>query len=399
MGVLLLLRFMGYVGVGFCIALVPYLVYALTGSLKLGGLALLVEWIPKLGMYIFGGAILARYSSVGVHRLFEVCRLVVFLLFVGCVVFKMDWYWVAVGAMLYQLSNALSNILFDSLVQAKVREGNLLNGYSQLGFIDQLGSAVSLGLIFFLVDLNVVLWVALGIQLLQVVLVWMYGKDLHSSLQIGVGNEQSLGYLVREAFKGIDGPLRRLLLLNLLAKTPYSFIFSIIAFILAKDNSVEVTASLLAGLALVRMVVTTVFSSYIVKVTGRNPDIGLVLAHIGIVFTVVSVIWLMLSNQSYLSLASAITLCGLGASAYSPWSRTLKQGLLAVDSSVRVTQQGMLVAIEAMGYILGGILGALASTLDLALFLSVAPLVVVYFGCGLKLEQWIIPIKPAEAVA
>ena len=70
-----LLRFGGYVGVSLNGLLVPLLVFQLTHSASLAGLSLLIEWLPKMGFYLFGGALSKQLSGQRAHRRLELFRL------------------------------------------------------------------------------------------------------------------------------------------------------------------------------------------------------------------------------------------------------------------------------------------------------------------------------------
>lgn len=110
------LRMVGYVGTQFCAVLGSLLVFQLTGSAAWAGLALGMEWIPKLLMYLGGGSWAQRLGSRRAHVGSEVGKLVALGLIWLCAAgMAGPWALVAAGA-LCQCSNAVSNIVFEMSV-------------------------------------------------------------------------------------------------------------------------------------------------------------------------------------------------------------------------------------------------------------------------------------------
>ncbi|MGW2404054.1 MFS transporter [Streptomyces sp. NPDC001739] len=62
---------------------IPLLILATTGSAVLTGLAYLVEWVPRLGAFSFGGALVDRYGPYRVFRLANSARAVLVALTVA----------------------------------------------------------------------------------------------------------------------------------------------------------------------------------------------------------------------------------------------------------------------------------------------------------------------------
>lgn len=107
------LRFLGYIGAQFNALLVPLLVLHLTHSVTLAGVVAMIEWAPKLLVYLIGGSFVQRFSSARLHIALDIVRLLAMIALGACSLGYGSFWVIAVASAFYQCANALANVLFE----------------------------------------------------------------------------------------------------------------------------------------------------------------------------------------------------------------------------------------------------------------------------------------------
>jgi MFS family permease len=370
------LRFITYIGAQLVALAVPLLIFNLTHSLTFAGLALLIEWLPKLGLYFSGGALVWRFGERHCLLVLNILRTAVFAA-LALVCFGYGTVWVVViCAALYQCANAVSNVLFENLVTQHWPPEQRASGHARLMKCDQLGCMVAL--IFGLLTLQP-LALVLGGLISQFICLFVLAR-CHGYLaparppSAGRALTQVWQQLGRDIHAVKQADLLSFSAMSMLLAIPFCCLFSVLAFYLNRaqpgvaDNA-QVLSLILLGKTVLGAGVLSWLQQRLSKVGHEN--------RYGIAGMLILVLGAALASQSF-ALPAAIGLLfiiSLGWMLYQPWVRSLRQELVArhVPESSRGGATGILISVEALSYLLaGGLLFITRNQLDLALLFAAA---------------------------
>lgn len=380
------LRFVGYAGVQLNALLVPLLVFRLSASTALAGAALLVEWLPKLALYLTGGALTTRFGRQSAHLGLEWARLAALT---GLGLCALGWgsVWVvALCAAAYQCSNALSNILFETAVTQWWSPSTRAIGHASLLKADQAGCLLALlaGLL-----LKEPVWLVLAGILLQGALVTAVAHtrlQLHPLGQPGA-SPRSLGSQLRaDAQAASQGPLVRFAAAAALLGVPAALTFSALAYFLdraqpgAANNAHWISALLLVRTGLSLVVLQWVQAA--LKSAGRERPLAMLgLAVLALAALAVA------APLPLLGLLAAVAVLGTAGSLYLPLLRHVRQDLIGlhVPQGSRAGVTGILISVEAGAYLIAAVLlatmgGQLVLMALLAALCAVAGIFLVPWG-------------------
>ena len=364
------LRLMGYIGVQFNSLLVPLLVFNITNSVSLAGLALIVEWIFKLIFYVIGGAFVEKYQSKNIHIGLEITRLIcLFFVLAGTLGLVSIWI-IAVCAAVYQCANALSNILFERVVTTSWEKELRPQGHARLFQKDQLGCLLALLLGLIVKSLFVLSLIAIIVQFLTVVGVLRYSKEIH------VSNMKSKNFFsqLKQDIKFINQTeIWKFFTMSFLVSIPIAFVFSAIVFFIesSKIDSTATTSYSLSFLLLVK----TALSLSVLQIMRKYLLISFnekSLAYAGL--TLVLITGLILTQSiSFILFVTIASIMGASLCLYLPWLRSQRQEIINknIPISSRAGVTGIMIAGEALSYLMAAlIMFAFAKNLFLALFVT-----------------------------
>lgn len=160
----LAIRLMSYIASNFSGVIAPMLVYYLTNSLVASGSVLIIEWVIKLGLYFYGGAIIQKFGTDRVMVISEFARTAAMVLFFIIFWYKLPWYLIAVGTTVQQAANAFSNLIFDA--NAQKWSNNNGAAFSMQTKTDTLAGVLAMVICVLCKDL---FWICLGGITVQVV--------------------------------------------------------------------------------------------------------------------------------------------------------------------------------------------------------------------------------------
>jgi hypothetical protein len=358
---LVVLRCLGYVGVQLNAILGPLLVFKLSGSAVYAGLALLFEWLPKLGLYLVGGSLAQRFGRSATHMTLEVLR-VLALGGLALSAGNLGGLWlVAACAAAYQCCNALSNILFEGSVTQWWAPSRRALGHTLMLRADQLGCLVALLLGLAIADL----WLLAGMGLLlqtgvALGVIRLRGR-LHLTEVSALGTTSSLGVqLARDAKAVRVGPLLRIAAASALIGIPSALVFSALAFLMERAQpGAAAQTQLLSTLLLVRTGLALVALQYVQGQLRRGPR-ERTLAKQGLVLMGVSALACVLPLP-LVALGVVVALLGATGSFYLPLLRHIRQERIVahVEPSARSGVTGILISVEAAAYLAAALLLAL----------------------------------------
>lgn len=365
------LRLLGYAGVQFNALLAPLLVFQLTGSASLAGIALFIEWVPKLALYLGGGALLQRFGSLRMHGFLEAGRLAALSCLVLCAAgFGSVWV-VALAAAVYQCSNALSNVLFERAVTLWWTPADRPAGHAAFMQQDQWGCLLALLIGLVLHRPLALAGVAWLLQAVNFAFVLRIRGSLYPRAERAVGT--SFWSQLRTDFVAVAHPdIARFAGMALLLGIPAAFVFSSLAFFM--DRALPGAASgtgWLSGLLLARTGLGLVALHGVKAQLGKSQN-EVELAIVGIAIMLVSTALLSLRIPMLAVIAGTAVLAA-SACLYLPWLRTECQELITslIPESSRPGATGILIAVEAGSYLVGALLlSVLGSRLDIATLLA-----------------------------
>jgi hypothetical protein len=368
---LLLLRFINYIGVQLCALLVPLLVYKLTNNLGLAGLAILVEWAPKLLLYCGGGALIQCLSAKRVHVGLEVLRITALLVLLATVLGYGNLWMVALAAASYQASNALANVLFEVNVTHHWPASSRTRAYTTFFRNDHLACVSALTLSMVISTPLIIVLVALFIQSSNLALVLMSTKHLYAHKPEVMSPTTAHQHLAMRYMRQLKTDIRhvcqpRLLGLSLsvtLLGIPGAMLFSAPVFYLheAQSHIPNITA-LLSVVLLLKNILGASVLSYVNHALARGQNDR----HLALSGMTGLLICVAMAAVPSALLPAIIAMLGVGlfATMYIPWLRKNRQDLLSelVPESSRPGVTGMLISVEASSYLLAGGVLALSGT-------------------------------------
>lgn len=368
------LRFLGYVGVQFAGVLVAFLVFKLTGSAVWAGLSLVIEWVPKLLLYLSGGALINSLCRWKAHVLVEALRLFAFIGMIGAALEWLPWWAVTISAALYQCTNAISNILFEGLVTHAWPRAEHSQGHSQVLRMDMASGIVVICLGLATQNVIVLLGIGFLFQVLALASVLLWSKALHPE-----DPPQPLHPLVIlkttiNAAKRVSPQLAALTTLSFSVNLPLATLSSALPFFLSGAfPALEIGPRTLALYSLVRLL-STLGSLYALEYflkRGVKEGKLAALALIGIFAAV-----LIATFSTGLIAVICLLAIGVFTSLYSPWARALRQRYIPEEPQIRMPLTGLLISVEALSYLAGAaILAISAGELHLMVVLTGIPLV------------------------
>jgi hypothetical protein len=370
------LRLVTYVGAQLVALAVPLLIFSLTHSLTFAGLALLLEWLPKLGLYFSGGALVWRFGERQCLLALNLLRTFAFILLaLVCLGYGNVWL-VVVCAALYQCANAVSNVLFENLVTRYWPIELRASGHARLMKCDQLGCMVAL--VFALLTLQP-LALVLGGLVSQLVCLVLLARCYKQLAQPGLHTpgralHQVWQQLTRDMRAAKQANLLSFSAMSMLLAIPFCCIFSVLAFYLNRaEPGVADNAQLLSLVLLGKTVLSAGILSWLQQRLTRHGQEN----RYGIIGMVLLVIGAALASQVFtLSVAIGLLfILSMGWMLYQPWVRSLRQELIArhVPEASRGGVTGILISVEALSYLLaGGLLFITGNQLDLALLTAAA---------------------------
>jgi F0F1-type ATP synthase assembly protein I len=358
-------RFIGYIGTQLSGILIPALIFQLSNSLKLAGLAIVVEWVPKLFMYLGGGAMIQRMGSSRTHIGLDAMRLLS-LLFILLVALD-QWHigWVVAAAVIYQSTNALSNILFETSITRWWEDNDRIQGHSSMMKMDQLGALLGL-VVGYLVGSSVLMCVvALFFQLIGLFRTLKFSHRIYPEASPQASHEKDRATAWRVWVRNVQTVLQpcflKVCFVSICVGLPSALLFCFLAFHIQQVQPDVVDASSsMALIMLLRCAILAASLQAIDVVCKIHKEVESQLVPVGLVVLSSGEIFLMLA-PSLLALTAAILWFGLNMCFLAPWIRSTRQKLIEehAQEEDRPAITGLLIAIDALAYLMVGLLGFL----------------------------------------
>jgi hypothetical protein len=378
------LRFISYIGTQLSGLLTPLLVFHLTHSTTLAGIALLVEWLPKLVFYLAGGSLAQVFGYRKSHLVLEVIRLAAFGLFMLCILGYGSVWLVAFAAASYQCCNALSNVLFELVVMRHWPEEQYAHGHTLMVKKCQQGCFVGLLLGLAVGDLQTLCLFAIlvqGLCTLQVArnLTLLYPDSGHANAAFNL-----LATVRRDLAAAGNARLIHFSLSAMLMSVPIALMFSSLPFLLERAQPGLVDEARILSLVLLCRAGLSILLLEVVQRRLHASHSPHRMAVQGCLLMLAGVLLAILP----LSLAPAllaIMLVGVSMYMYVPWLRVQRQQILSeeVQPESRAGATGILISVEASSWLMGAALLALFGS-DLSMALAFSALLAII---GLLLQR------------
>ncbi len=388
---LALVRFLGYIGAQFNFLLVPLLVYRLSGDAVVAGGLLLLEWLPKVGVYLVGGSVLQRLGERHMHIGLETARTLSFAGLAACAWLGAPLWVLGLSAGLYQCSNAISNVVFERAVTRHWSAGQRAQGQAMLLQQDQLGCLLALALAWAWTWPEALTLCALGLQAAVAMLVALWSSDLHAQATAERAPQEtrtSLRTQLKRDFGALQAPvLRQLMAFAALSLVCNAVMLSGLAFLLeharAGVDQPAWRASLLLGKTLLALVILT----GVRRALQAGVD-AWTLARLGLLLAAGTMLALALEPSAEVVWLLVLTATGC-SSFVPPWLRATRQKLVEahVASESRNGVTGILSAAEPVGYVVGGLLLSTCGTHISLLCCAAAACALLAYALGANLSS------------
>lgn len=342
-------RFAGYLGVSINGLLVPVLVWGLTGSPGMAGLAIAMEWIPKLGLYLCGGSVVSWLGAGRAHVGLEITRLVCLTILLAGTIGLAGFWMIVIAATLFQCANAVSNILFECLVTANWHERRRSSGHASIVSADY--AAVLAVAVFSVAAGREDLVAAAGVafQVLAVCGAWYW-----SGIRAGVEfPRRELRHSLSLAFAAAQKADRRLWMLSGLSwaqALPAAAAFSALPLFLGWSmGSVGEGARAAAVVIAIKSVCALGLSVWLARHLASRPEHAGMAAFCAGSWTLIAC-GVAAVMGGWIAATALMTL-GVTGSAWAAWARTRRQEMLPADPGERLSLTGVLIATEASSYL------------------------------------------------
>lgn len=352
------LRLLGYAGVQFNALLVPILVFQLTGNATLAGMALFIEWLPKLAFYIGGGALVRKFSPVKAHTRLDASRLAALTILALCATGLGSVWLVALAAAVYQCANAVSNILFERAVTNWWDPSQRAGGHARLLQQDQWGCVLALAVGLVVQDPLLLASLALIIQATAFAEVLRHRDSIYPLKGTELPAPSNFWRQLRKDVVVVTKlPIIQFSVMTVCLSLPSALVFSALVFFLAQAESSMVTPTgWLSFLLLVRTGLSLVTLQWVRSLL-KKPNNEEWLARLGVGLVLTCTVLLSLQLPLW-GVILVVTILGASGSLYLPWLRTTRQELITqlVPESSRLGATGVLIAVEAASYLLAAVL-------------------------------------------
>ena len=350
-----LLRFGGYIGASVNGLLVPILIYTLTGSAAFAGISMMIEWLPKLVLYILGGRLAVRWQPAIAHNILDAARIVALVLLYLCSVKLMPVYMIAVAAATYQCANAVSNILFENLVTRWWPTESTTAGHTMLLKRDIESGLVVLIFGLLITDPSTILLAAILIQTIVSVMTLCWSKHLHPYIEtVKISIFGTMLATIKDCRYLPGTGLLPLAWFGLTCGIPIALFYSALPFYLELAGNGLGSAELIFAFGLLKTVLNLLALNALQRYIRYHQTEQKSLTCAGILLLLVGIAGIV-SNISYLIIAGAVWISLAGAFVI-PWARNKRQELLPERMDVRYSLTGVLIAMEALSYLVAAVL-------------------------------------------
>lgn len=353
-------RFIAYCGVSITAVIVPLLIFKVTGSLALAGIALVVEWTPKFGFYLFGGQLVERF---GAHRAIvaaDAFRAAASAGLLVCAAVEPSFFIIAALAAVSQSANAVSNIIFEAAVKSAWAPTRQTQGHAALGRADLLSGVIALPLVAML-PMEAMGAAAVACFSLAAAINATFGRGVFSDIH-PVGRQTpwrrefgiftaNLGLLLKSA------KLRTVAIFGLIVGLPGALVGSAPSFFLAQANASvaddhQFISTVIAVKSALAFILLGAISSLLDKGTIKERPL---FATAFLTF-LAGLATLGASKGSMTLFLSGYAAIHLGWYAMIPLLRKSRQG--AIPDGTRSSMTGVLISVEALSYLVAAAFAA-----------------------------------------
>lgn len=364
-GKIAILRFLGYISVQFNAVLVPLLVFKMTNSLAMAGLTTILEWVPKMFFYLFGGSFIQKISSLTAHKLCELTRIACFLLFLVCTLNSSVSILIGITAALFQAANAISNIIFETLITENMDQAERPYGHALMLKADQIACFIALLVALIPMSIGVLCIVGVLSQILTFNFLLKY-KNIH-------GDSLSKHEKTKNAFpyrKLFSNKSFFLLCLGLAGFSfPIAYISVVLPFMLGTEGAN--IQSIFVQTLLIKTALT-IGCLYLIKNSLKvAPSNNLNIFRGGALLLVLSLLCLTFT-QSKLFIIVFFVLISLSSIFVTPYLRTLRQEFIVKNDLIAHLHftTGLFIGIDTLSYIMAGTVVASHQNIIHGLWLS-----------------------------
>jgi hypothetical protein len=362
--IILLLRFLGYIIVSLSTILSPILIYQLTHSLFYSGCLIAIEWSLKLVTYTNIGKIVQKLKIKKTYFLIDILRFIGFC-----------FYWISynnhsiislfLASSLVQMSNAISNTFFESLIsflwlgekrklmQVYLLMIDLLAGVIFIPFISLFSINKMIYFVFFILGINFCIGILNK---------FFYLKNIKQSFHHEISFKRLLIY----------PKVLHLSLLSISITIPIAMINLQLPFFLAEFNKGFARSTIIIAIIKSLIGLTGMISIFLFKKWNNHQNIQW-----NLIFFIISILSVSWTSSIFIFLLFLLVanMCFFN---FLIFLRNYRQNSFSDDDRIHLT--GTFIAIDGIAYLLGAII-----TIFFSMKIKEALLFSVFFLIGITM--------------
>jgi hypothetical protein len=346
-----LLRFWGYLGVSCASIAIPMLVYAVTQSIQLAGLYLMIEWSSKIFFYSVGGVLLTQHTLRRSLIHADILRII------GCgglmIAYVYHYQYLLLPCIVsVQVGNSLSNLVYEKSVFSMWDDK--VKGYSAFLKMDYLAVAISVlfGIVFS--TLTYLLFISFFIQCVSLFVNVKYGNEIFPQQEIRKINMYQVLVETKNNFFDVvsNKKLMFLILFSLSCSTVIAMVFSTLSFFVEHfDQSLSKNLTFISIIIAVKAFSSSGAIHFFNKFREKSFIHRDHYLYFGIPLLCLSLIGIATSKNLPLFLAF-LFIGAAGNSVISVWIRDHRLNLMDLNS--RNGQISIIIGLECVGYLISG---------------------------------------------
>lgn len=366
-------RGLGFASANFSALINPMLMYQLTHSLSLAGLSLILEWLPKLSVYLYGASWIEQFHARRMHRTLEVMRLMAFV-FLALVAFHvLPWWGITLSGILFQSANALSNLLFERNTQ----HWSIISTqhtYTSLLRADLLGSLSATVVSMMVPSMHILIGIAMAFQMTVMIITYRYSKRLYQHtehqprlLRTWVQEEVTTPFRLVQT---INGSVLRYLIISMSLNLPVALVFTQMPFFLNHAYGTTIDNQFFGMINFWRILTGFLYMQAMTHASSKGHDRRWQI--LSMVLFGVSLMGLFGNHHLFV-----VAMIAMGISFYgiTPWLRSLRQREIQKHpEGLAIT--GILIAMDAFVYLFAGMVAMLPVSIPMMLAISITIVVI-----------------------
>lgn len=230
-----IIRFLKFFSGNIISIVIPLAIFNITHDLSMAGISVLLEWIPKIALYLMMGQIVSLKSESFLKKSTYLLKLLALILGYFAIKRYIPWYYLLAVSPFSQLNAAVFNVLYE--VNSKKWSGCDSTGHAEFLKLDNLAGVCALVLCFILKDVESLMLVDVLVCMLSVYWVFKTSHMLYDKKE--KSNKKFSFKLIFSQLRYLNKPLWYNTLLDFCFNVPIAVLFAAYPFYIANALNVS----------------------------------------------------------------------------------------------------------------------------------------------------------------